>query len=165
MNRSMRSAMKLTNSGLMRRSPATFEHETPKSHRLRKQREMLLKLRELASFEQEALYEIDAALKRIEDGTYGICELTGKPIPWERLEAIPWTRFSLEAQNQLGSHMYSYWGRPRQWRLKWPFNSVDRQEPCLNGSTSSLFPFKALKVIRASPASLWQRVQRRRRMG
>ena len=43
----------------------------------------------LVSFEQEGLYEIDAALKRIEDGTYGICELTGKPIPWERLAAIP----------------------------------------------------------------------------
>ena len=47
----------------------------------------------LASFEQEGLYEIDAALKRMEDGTYGICELTGKPIAWERLKAIPWTRF------------------------------------------------------------------------
>ena len=40
----------------------------------------------LVSFEQEGLYEIDAALKRIEDGTYGVCELTGKAIPWERLE-------------------------------------------------------------------------------
>jgi RNA polymerase-binding transcription factor DksA len=35
----------------------------------------------LASFEQEGLYEIDAALKRIEDGTYGICELTGQADP------------------------------------------------------------------------------------
>ena len=34
----------------------------------------------LVSFEQEGLYEIDAALKRIEDGTYGVCELTGKAI-------------------------------------------------------------------------------------
>jgi len=55
----------------------------------------------LVSFEQEGLYEIDAALKRIEDGSYGICELTGKIIPWERLEAIPWTRFSIEAENQI----------------------------------------------------------------
>ena len=65
----------------------------------------------LASFEQEGLYEIDAALKRIEDGTYGICELTGKPIGWGRLEAIPWTRFSLEAENQLERHMYPHIGR------------------------------------------------------
>jgi hypothetical protein len=61
----------------------------------------------LASFEQEALYEVDAALQRIDDGTYGICELTGQLIPWKRLEAIPWTRFSIEAEVQLetlGTH-------------------------------------------------------------
>jgi RNA polymerase-binding transcription factor DksA len=61
----------------------------------------------LASFEQEALYEVDAALQRVDDGTYGVCELTGQPIPWKRLEAIPWTRFSIEAEVQLetrGSH-------------------------------------------------------------
>ena len=55
----------------------------------------------LASFEQEVLYDVDAALKRIEDGTYGICELTGRPIPWVRLEAIPWTRFCIEAETEL----------------------------------------------------------------
>jgi RNA polymerase-binding transcription factor DksA len=65
----------------------------------------------LASFEQEGLYEIEAALKRIEDGTYGICELTGKPIGWERLQAIPWTRFSLEAENQLERHICPHIGR------------------------------------------------------
>ena len=65
----------------------------------------------LASFEQEGLYEIDAALKRIEDGTYGICELTGKPIPWERLVAIPWTRFSIEAENQLEGNTHPHIGR------------------------------------------------------
>jgi RNA polymerase-binding transcription factor DksA len=55
----------------------------------------------LASFKQEGLYEIDAALERIDNGTYGVCELTGQLIPWERLEAIPWTRFSREAQKQI----------------------------------------------------------------
>lgn len=65
----------------------------------------------LVSFEQEGLYEIDAALKRIEDGTYGICELTGKPIPWERLAAIPWTRFSIEAENQLEANIHPHLGR------------------------------------------------------
>jgi DnaK suppressor protein len=55
----------------------------------------------LLSFEQESLYEIDAALERIEEGTYGTCELTGQPIPMVRLEAIPWARFSLEAQKSL----------------------------------------------------------------
>ena len=55
----------------------------------------------LASFEQEALYEVDAAIQRIDDGSYGICELTRRPIPQKRLEAIPWTRFSVEAEVQL----------------------------------------------------------------
>lgn len=60
----------------------------------------------LASFEQDALYEVDAALRRIADGTYGVCELTGQPIPWIRLEAVPWTRLSVEAEAKLeaGTH-------------------------------------------------------------
>jgi RNA polymerase-binding transcription factor DksA len=55
----------------------------------------------LLSSDQDAVYEIEEALKRIEKKTYGICELTGKPIPRARLEAIPWTRFTVEAQAQL----------------------------------------------------------------
>ncbi|MCS7091026.1 MAG: TraR/DksA C4-type zinc finger protein [Verrucomicrobiota bacterium] len=55
----------------------------------------------LLSSDQDALYEIEAALKRIEKNTYGICELTGKPIPKARLDAIPWTRYTVEAQAQL----------------------------------------------------------------
>lgn len=55
----------------------------------------------LLSSDQDALYEIDEALKRILKGTYGVCELTGKHIPKARLEAIPWTRFTVEAQAQL----------------------------------------------------------------
>ncbi len=55
----------------------------------------------LLSSDQDAMYEIEEALKRIERNTYGICELTGKSIPKARLEAIPWTRFTVEAQAQL----------------------------------------------------------------
>jgi DnaK suppressor protein len=55
----------------------------------------------LLSQEQDALYEIDEALKRIELGTYGICEMSGKPIPRARLEAIPFARFTVECQSQL----------------------------------------------------------------
>src|SRR5947209_4867283 len=55
----------------------------------------------LLSQEQDALYEIDQALKRIELGTYGICEMSGKPIPHARLEAIPFARFTVECQWQL----------------------------------------------------------------
>ena len=55
----------------------------------------------LLSQEQDALYEIDQALKRIELGTYGICEMSGKAISHARLEAIPFARFTVECQSQL----------------------------------------------------------------
>jgi DnaK suppressor protein len=55
----------------------------------------------LLSQEQDALYEIDQALKRIELGSYGVCEMSGKQIPRARLEAIPFARFTVECQSQL----------------------------------------------------------------
>jgi RNA polymerase-binding transcription factor DksA len=60
----------------------------------------------LVSSEQEALSEIDAAIKRIHDGTYGICEVTGKAIAKERLLAVPFTRCSTEAQKQIEKNRY-----------------------------------------------------------
>ena len=45
---------------------------------------------------ETVLREIDAALQRIDDGTYGICEVCGKPIGEERLEAMPWTRLCID---------------------------------------------------------------------
>jgi RNA polymerase-binding transcription factor DksA len=53
------------------------------------------------SAEQDAVYEIDEALDRIRNGGYGKCELTDKPIEPERLEAIPWTRFTADAEKEL----------------------------------------------------------------
>ena len=55
----------------------------------------------MVASEQEALAEIDAAIKRIHDGSYGICEITQKPIAKERLLAVPFTRYSAEAQKDL----------------------------------------------------------------
>jgi RNA polymerase-binding transcription factor DksA len=55
----------------------------------------------MVASEQEALSEIDAAIKRIRDGTYGICEITAKPISKERLLAVPFTRYSAEAQKDI----------------------------------------------------------------
>jgi RNA polymerase-binding transcription factor DksA len=55
----------------------------------------------LVSSEQEALTEIEAAIKRIRDGSYGVCEITQKPIAKERLLAVPFTRYSAEAQKDL----------------------------------------------------------------
>src|SRR4051812_25005676 len=43
--------------------------------------------------ENDKLFEIDCALQRIHDGVYGFCEVTGRPIPPERLRAVPWTRY------------------------------------------------------------------------
>ena len=54
----------------------------------------------LASNEQQILNEIDVALKRIEDGTYGICEIYGTEIPKKRLMAMPYTRLSMKAQEE-----------------------------------------------------------------
>ncbi len=54
-----------------------------------------------SSATQATIVEIVEAIHRIERGTYGICEITGKPIEVDRLRAIPWTRCSLEGQNEL----------------------------------------------------------------
>jgi RNA polymerase-binding transcription factor DksA len=55
----------------------------------------------MVASEQEALSEIDAAIKRIHNGSYGVCEITQKPIAKERLLAVPFTRYSAEAQKDL----------------------------------------------------------------
>jgi len=47
----------------------------------------------LMDSERKILVEIDEALSRIEDGTYGICQGRGEQIPKERLKAIPWARY------------------------------------------------------------------------
>ena len=56
---------------------------------------------ELMNGARRLLTEIDDALNRIETGTYGICEGTGKPIPKARLEAQPWARYSVEYAKML----------------------------------------------------------------
>lgn len=52
----------------------------------------------LVSSEQDALNEVEEAIQRIKSGNYGICEVTGEPIAKERLEAVPFARFSVEGQ-------------------------------------------------------------------
>ena len=60
----------------------------------------------LVSSEQEALAEIEAAIKRVHDGTYGICESTQQPIAKERLLAVPFTRYSAEAKKVVERHSH-----------------------------------------------------------
>ena len=54
----------------------------------------------LAENEQDLLKDIDDALKRVKDGTYGVCEKYNEPIPKERLKAIPWAKYSVKAQEE-----------------------------------------------------------------
>jgi RNA polymerase-binding transcription factor DksA len=51
----------------------------------------------LAENERGQLREIDQALQRIAEGTYGVCQMTGKPIPKARLDAKPWAKYTIEA--------------------------------------------------------------------
>ncbi len=57
----------------------------------------------LASNERELLYEIDEALNRINDGSFGVCSSCKKPIPVIRLKAIPHARTCLKCQEQIES--------------------------------------------------------------
>jgi RNA polymerase-binding transcription factor DksA len=61
----------------------------------------------LAATERDQLREIDAALQRIEDRSYGVCQMTGKPIPKARLDAKPWAKYTIEAARKLEGQ----WGR------------------------------------------------------
>jgi DnaK suppressor protein len=53
----------------------------------------------LVATAESALDEIDAALQRLEDGSYGICERCVEPIPWERLETLPMSRLCTTCQH------------------------------------------------------------------
>lgn len=68
-----------------------------------RQRELALTL---SNRERNKLVLIDAALKRIEEGTYGFCEVTGEKIGEERLRAMPFTTLSIEAQEEMERGVY-----------------------------------------------------------
>lgn len=53
------------------------------------------------SSEQDVLFEIDEAIRRLENGSYGICEMSGDPINIERLQALPYVRYSIAAQSEI----------------------------------------------------------------
>ena len=72
----------------------------------------------LLSSEQDVLYEIDEALRRIDQGSYGVCEMSGKPIEKERLKVLPFARHCVSVQSDLER------GKPR-YR---PFRRVSIQQ-------------------------------------
>lgn len=51
----------------------------------------------LSDIDRARLREVEAALARLDQGTYGICEETGEPIPFGRLQAEPTSRYTVEA--------------------------------------------------------------------
>lgn len=55
---------------------------------------------DIAEVDRKLIREIDDALRRIEDGSFGLCEQTGKPISKDRLEELPWARLSIEAARE-----------------------------------------------------------------
>jgi RNA polymerase-binding transcription factor DksA len=60
---------------------------------------------------QDALNEVNAALERIQNGSYGVCEATGQKIPEERLKIVPWTRFTCKVEERLEQENVVRWGR------------------------------------------------------
>jgi len=87
------STLKGDNMAANQRDPSLFDQGTDAFDR-----EMELNM---MGSEQEVIFEIDAALRRIEKGTYGICELTEEVIPKARLSALPYVRYTVQAQSEL----------------------------------------------------------------
>src|SRR6478735_3399856 len=56
---------------------------------------------EVTSKEYEMLRQIDRALEKIDENTYGICDVTNQEIPIARLEAVPYATMTVKAQEQL----------------------------------------------------------------
>jgi RNA polymerase-binding transcription factor DksA len=82
----------------------------------------------LLAQEQDSLYEIEEALKRITAGTYGICEMSGKRIPQARLEALPFARFTIESQQQYEKEVGPNSGRRQVRSLFGLMGSEDEDE-------------------------------------
>lgn len=71
---------------------------------------------QLAEVESRELAHIENALERMCNGTYGICEMTGKPIPLARLQALPYATMCIEAQREMekkggSAGQSANWGR------------------------------------------------------
>ena len=73
-----------------------FDEESGEGDSIAVERDRAL---QISAREREEIAEIDAALTRVEDGTYGICIVSGKPIPKERLQAIPHASMRVEVKS------------------------------------------------------------------
>jgi hypothetical protein len=82
----------------------------------------------LMSSERKIVAEILAALKRIQDGTYGICEGTGRPIPKARLEASPWARYCVEYATRLEKGQLTKQEESLRWANRHKAERLDSSE-------------------------------------
>ncbi|WP_419945866.1 TraR/DksA family transcriptional regulator [Candidatus Poriferisodalis sp.] len=73
-----------------------FDEESGEGDSIAVERDRAL---QISAREREEIAEIDAALARIDNGTYGVCVVSGKPIPKERLEAIPHASMRVEVKS------------------------------------------------------------------
>jgi RNA polymerase-binding protein DksA len=82
----------------------------------------------LMNGERKIVAEILAALKRIQDGTYGICEGTGRPIPKARLEANPWARYCVEYATRLEKGQLTKQEESLRWANRHKAEELDSSE-------------------------------------
>ena len=54
------------------------------------------------------LREVQAALRRVQQGTYGVCAACDEPISAKRLEAVPWAKFCVRCQERIGAETAEY---------------------------------------------------------
>lgn len=55
---------------------------------------------ELTDKEIKILHQIDRALEKIDEGTFGVCDITGDEIPMKRLDAVPYATMTVQAQEK-----------------------------------------------------------------
>ncbi len=77
---------------------------------------------------------VEAALKRLDHGTYGTCGRCGRPIPEARLEAVPWTEFCVRCEEALEQTEARDWSRPAEEGVVAPLSAINDDDPQQRGT-------------------------------
>ena len=80
----------------------------------------------MAEVESRELAQIENALERIRSGQYGVCEITGKPIPQARLSALPYATLCIEAQREV-ERLKAQGVSPEDWSRMIEVDSIDEE--------------------------------------
>jgi len=83
----------------------------------------------LMDSERKLIEQIDDALERIQDGTYGVCDGIGEPIPVERLQAIPWARYCVACARLLEKGLFNREEPVRNSRYDYEAGGVESEDP------------------------------------